>query len=274
MIFKKSTKELMNILSLNENGFKSLKKRGMLSKRLDQCGYTLISEEKKGRKIIYTLSGLESQEGDDTEKARAFTKDKFNIRNDKFPYYYFNAVENCKSCDPKSAYIRARELNMNRSTLRNWDEKLCKQNVMYVDKNYEYSYILFNVEYNLRIILSQEEYSTLYGLIEVCNWRSKLESENDLVKRGKIDKRIDLYDRWEMMIKEENLLCKVINDCLRLRGIDDTDKYIYIDRGSKDERKGINKLQSYHITKTKKYFLNENSDIHKEAVSLYSKVVK
>ena len=258
-----NNKEIMKLLNVNRNGLNSIKRRNKLEDRLLKVGFKLVGIKKIGKKIYYDVE--EICDSLLLKTSIEFTKENYNIRSSSFPKYYMITYDSCKNNLFKTANQRAIESNTKRQNIDNWDIKLENKGIL---KDKRYIYYLVNYRKLIKEEISFEQYSDLDFLIKQI--KNKV-TDYKIFGNGKDP------DIWRKKAKvysglEKKAILK-INECLKNNGnIKNMINYVW--ETAKDKNEALNKLYYFSVTKVRTYNIDENNDLHKASIALYSKVVK
>ncbi|AOR23889.1 hypothetical protein [Clostridium taeniosporum] len=120
--------ELANILGVNANNLKQIKKRGSLKQRLQDRGYKILGQVKEGRQVYYELE----KEDDNKEILNNIIYYMFGTREfKKFCKYYLYRLANLDR--PLTTELLSKLVGVNIHTITKWDNKMLANNILSQD---------------------------------------------------------------------------------------------------------------------------------------------
>ena len=185
---KLCTKDMAALFGVKENTVRKLKMAGTLEARANKAGYTIVSEEKIGRTVYYTLDSYNN--GND---AANFQKAVYNTDNPDFKHYFVERTNSAKpgiSTDTvimSSQKLLADMMGVSRQCIGNWDKRLQELGII-ADRGWYYIKRTKKPDgsYNYEFV-EGFEYSMYQSKVKSLGM---LETYEDLYRRGKIEKYV------------------------------------------------------------------------------------
>ncbi|MBW6410966.1 hypothetical protein [Clostridium weizhouense] len=235
---KINNKELMDILGVNINNLKQIKKRGLLEQRLQDRGYKLLGQTKEGRQVYYELE----QENNNKEILNNIIFYMFGTREfEKFCKYYLYRLANLER--PFTTELLSKLVGVSRKTIEKWDKAMVENNILSKEGKWYISIDYWEDTGETYRNTDVWEYNSYTRNLKIANYKTKS------VQKYKIDK-----------INKQEL--EMLEDSMNIRREVIKDKFVYyvrkykLKKGYKLSLDIVKLIKEVYNKNIKNYFIN------------------
>lgn len=193
-----SRKQLYELLNVKESTLKDIIKRKQLDKRLNDIGYKIFNQFKRGRNVFYDLEIINNSKKQYIDICKYVFKTRKYM---EFADYFLFRIANINNPVPKQEL--SDKIGINKNVLTRWDKLMCDNNILEKDGFYYMA-----IEYNDGDIVGlreadKEEYT---AYVKNSSTEKQVRTLAAQFKHDEIDERTFIHEvnRLNSEIKNSN----------------------------------------------------------------------